>query len=160
MWKEVSATWLLRHHTRVLGLIKHFSIAFKRWTVNLQRTKRFPATDWVLTCKVIVFNYYEPGPLKQFLVNIRAGLYKVCLNWHKSGHYTERIFQLTITKPTRTNSVAFSPQANYTYWETATFRWNLVPTFVDSEVSCGQHGGSLTFDNLSFLDRSRYFSFK
>jgi hypothetical protein len=37
---------------------------------------------------------------------------------------------------------------------------NLVPTFVDRGVSRGQCGGSLTVVNHSFLDRSRYFSFK
>jgi hypothetical protein len=43
---------------------------------------------------------------------------------------------------------------------TATWRRNLVPTFVDKGVSRGQRGGSLTVVNLSFVDRSRYFSFK
>jgi hypothetical protein len=38
--------------------------------------------------------------------------------------------------------------------------WYLVPTFVDRRVSHGQRGGSPTVVNLSFLDRSRYFSFK
>jgi hypothetical protein len=51
------------------------------------------------------------------------------------------------------NSVAFSPQANYTNWVTATYWWNLVPTFLDRGVSRGQRGGSLTVINLSFLDR-------
>jgi hypothetical protein len=59
-----------------------------------------------------------------------------------------------------TNSVALSPQANYTDWATATCRRNLVQTFVDRRVSRGQHGGSPTVVNLSFLDRSHYFSFK
>jgi hypothetical protein len=36
----------------------------------------------------------------------------------------------------------------------------LVPTVVDRGVSRGQRGGSPTAVNLSFLDRSRYFSFK
>jgi hypothetical protein len=36
----------------------------------------------------------------------------------------------------------------------------LVPTFVDRGLSRGQRGGSLTVVNLSFLGRSRYFSFK
>jgi hypothetical protein len=36
----------------------------------------------------------------------------------------------------------------------------LLPTFVDRGVSRGERGGSLTAVNLSFLDRSRYFSFK
>jgi hypothetical protein len=31
----------------------------------------------------------------------------------------------------QTNSVALSPQANYTDWATATYRRNLVPNFVD-----------------------------
>jgi hypothetical protein len=59
-----------------------------------------------------------------------------------------------------TNSVALSSQANYTDWSTATCRRNLVPTFVVRRVTRGQRGGSPTVVNLSFLDRSRYFSFK
>jgi hypothetical protein len=57
------------------------------------------------------------------------------------------------------NSVAFSPQANYTDWETATCRRILVPTFADRGVSRGQHGGSPTAVNLGFLDRGHYFFF-
>jgi hypothetical protein len=59
-----------------------------------------------------------------------------------------------------TSSVAFSPQANYTDWATATSRRNLVPTFAIKGVSRGQRDGFPTAVNLSFLDRSRYFSFK
>jgi hypothetical protein len=58
------------------------------------------------------------------------------------------------------NSVALGPRASYTDWATATCRRNLVPTFVDRGMSRGQRGGSPTVVNLSFLDRSRYFSFK
>jgi hypothetical protein len=47
-----------------------------------------------------------------------------------------------------------------TDWATATCWRNLVPTFTDRGVSRGQRGGSPTVVNLSFLDRSRYFSFK
>jgi hypothetical protein len=54
--------------------------------------------------------------------------------------------------------VAFSPQANYTDWATATCPQNLVPTFADRGVSRGQRGGPPTVVNLSFLDRTRYFS--
>jgi hypothetical protein len=57
------------------------------------------------------------------------------------------------------NSVALRSQANYTDWATATRRRNLVSTFVDRGVSCGQRGRSPMAVNLSFLDRSRYFSF-
>jgi hypothetical protein len=53
----------------------------------------------------------------------------------------------------QTNSVALSPQANYTDLATATCRRNLVPTFVDRGVSRGQRGGSPTVVNLSFLDQ-------
>jgi hypothetical protein len=64
------------------------------------------------------------------------------------------------SEPNFFNSVALSPQANYTDWATATCRRNLVPTFADRGVSRGQPGGSPTAVNLSFLDRSRYFSFQ
>jgi hypothetical protein len=60
----------------------------------------------------------------------------------------------------QTNSVARSPQVNYTNWATATCQQNLVPTFVDRGVSHGQRGGFHTAVNVSFLDWSRYFSFK
>jgi hypothetical protein len=65
-----------------------------------------------------------------------------------------------IRTSTKTNSVALSPRANYIDWETATCWRNLVPTFVDRGMSSGQRGGSPTVVNLSFLDRSHYFSFK
>jgi hypothetical protein len=52
----------------------------------------------------------------------------------------------------QTNSLAFSPQANYTDWTTATCRRNLVSTFVGRGMSRGQRGGSTTVVNLSFLD--------
>jgi hypothetical protein len=65
-----------------------------------------------------------------------------------------------ISRTNKTNSVALSPQVNYTDWATATCWRNLVPTFGDRGVSRGQRGGSPTVVNLSFLDRSRYFSFK
>jgi hypothetical protein len=59
------------------------------------------------------------------------------------------------------NSMALSPQANYTDWATATCRQNLVPTFVDREVSRGQSGGSPAVVNLSFLDRNTmYMAYK
>jgi hypothetical protein len=58
------------------------------------------------------------------------------------------------------NSVALSPHANYTDWAAATCRRNVMPTSVDRGVSRGQRGGSPKVVNLSFLHRSRYFSFK
>jgi hypothetical protein len=65
-----------------------------------------------------------------------------------------------INQNKETSSVAPSPQANYTDWATATFRRNLVPSFVDRGVSRGHRGGSPTVVNLNFLDRSRYFFFQ
>jgi hypothetical protein len=58
----------------------------------------------------------------------------------------------------QTNSVVFSPQANYTDWPTATCWRNLVPPFADRVVSRGHRGGSHTVINLSFLDLSPLFS--
>jgi hypothetical protein len=57
--------------------------------------------------------------------------------------------------------VVLSLQANYTIWATtATYRKNLVPTFLDRGVSRGQCSGCPMVVNLSFLDQSHYFSFK
>jgi hypothetical protein len=52
----------------------------------------------------------------------------------------------------KTHSVAFSPQANWS--------GKLMPIFADRGVSCGQRGGSPTAVNLSFLNRNRYFFFQ
>jgi hypothetical protein len=60
----------------------------------------------------------------------------------------------------KTNPVALSPRTNSIDWATATCRRNLVLSSVDRGVSRGKRGGSPTVVNLSFLDRSRYFSFK
>jgi hypothetical protein len=51
------------------------------------------------------------------------------------------------------NSMAFSPQAKYTDWATATCQRNVVPTFMDRGVSRGPRSGSPTVVNLSFPDR-------
>jgi hypothetical protein len=55
----------------------------------------------------------------------------------------------------QTNSVAFSPQANYADWATATGRRILVPAFMHRGMSRDQRGGTLTAVNLGFLDLSR-----
>jgi hypothetical protein len=88
---------------------------------------------------------------------------KVCLknqnqpNIHmkKTTRYVgrkQRSCKVNKTKNKKTNSMDLSPQANYTDWATAICRRNLVPTFVDRGVSCGQHGRSPTVINLCFLD--------
>jgi hypothetical protein len=59
------------------------------------------------------------------------------------------------------NSVAFSPQANYANWTTATCWRNLVPTLADRGVSCGQRGGSPTVVNqIPHSGSIKYFKFK
>jgi hypothetical protein len=60
----------------------------------------------------------------------------------------------------KTNSVASSPQANYTDWAPATGRQILLPTIVDRGVSRGQRDGTPSAVNLCFLDWSRYFFFQ
>jgi hypothetical protein len=65
-----------------------------------------------------------------------------------------------ISQANKTHSVSFIPQVKYTDWATATGRRILMETFADRVVSPGQRGGSPTVVNLSFLDGSRYFSFK
>jgi hypothetical protein len=77
-----------------------------------------------------------------------------------AGSKTPDVQHLVRRYKIKTNSVTFSPQVNYTDWATATCWRNLVPTFADRGMSRGQRGGSPTAVNLSFLDRSRYFSFK
>jgi hypothetical protein len=52
--------------------------------------------------------------------------------------------QVLVYKQTNKNSLALTPQANYTDRVIATCQQNLVPTFVDIAVSRGQHGGSPT----------------
>jgi hypothetical protein len=72
----------------------------------------------------------------------------------KGGHRYNRPDDRTVPRTqTKTNSVALSPQANYTDWATATCRRNLVPTFVDRGVWPGQRGESPTVVNVSLLDR-------
>jgi hypothetical protein len=59
-----------------------------------------------------------------------------------------------------TNSVAFSPQANYTVWSTVAGRQILLPTFADRGVSRGQRDRPPRTLISVCLDRSRYFFFQ
>jgi hypothetical protein len=78
----------------------------------------------------------------------------------KTNAQTKRDMGLRNEQTNKFRGPVLSPRANYTDWATATCRRNLVSTFVDREMSRGQRGGSPTVVKLSFLDRSRYFSFK
>jgi hypothetical protein len=64
---------------------------------------------------------------------------RLTLNFMKK-YYPMNLWDVTGTN--KSNSVALSPQVNYTDWATATCRRNLVLTFADREVSRGQCGGS------------------
>jgi hypothetical protein len=72
----------------------------------------------------------------------------VTKKWSAMQRQTKKDENLTLI-----NSVALSPQANYTDWATATCRRNLVSTSTDRGVSRCQSGGSPTVVNLSILDR-------
>jgi hypothetical protein len=63
--------------------------------------------------------------------------------------------EIYCTETNKTNSVAFSLQANSTNSATASCWRNLMTTFVYRGMSLGQRGGSRAVVNLSFLDRSR-----
>jgi hypothetical protein len=56
--------------------------------------------------------------------------------------YIETMLAITSNKQTNSNSVALSPQANYTDLSAATCHRNLVLTFADRGVSRGQRDGS------------------
>jgi hypothetical protein len=56
--------------------------------------------------------------------------------------------------------MTLNPHMNYTDSANATSRRILVPTFVERGVSLGQHGGTPTAVNLSFLDHSCHFFFQ
>jgi hypothetical protein len=114
----------------------------------------------------IISSFLGPNVLSIFTsINI-----KVQVPYEPSFHYSIKEITLRSSNlryhvilymfQTTTNSVVFSPQANYTDWSTATDRRILMPTFADRGVSRGQRAGFATAVNLSFLDRSRYFSFK
>jgi hypothetical protein len=104
---------------------------------------------WLVTCTLP--DYVKLRFSRRWLWRISSSgmLRRVALVWTDvSEALSDSIIKYT-------NSVAFSPQANYTDWATATCWRNLVPTFADRRVSRGRCGGSLTVVNLSFLDRSR-----
>jgi hypothetical protein len=112
----------------------------------------------------IIWNTSRPSKRKTIwnvhdFINMNINIYLRYITYH--NYWLFKWVPLVCCKTTpETNSVAFSPQANYTDWSTATCWQNLVPTFADRGVSRDQRGGSPTAINLSFLDRSRYFSFK
>jgi hypothetical protein len=101
-----------------------------------------------------LFSFHPPPPHQSILSFYHESVI-TCWLLHNFELYA-KYFYFVI----KTNTVALSPQVNYTDWSTATCQQNLVPTFVDRGVLRGQHGGSRTIVNISFLDRSCYFSFK
>jgi hypothetical protein len=132
-------------------------LRFRRYVECEQSESRMTNEGWFgkgFWGGVVAYMTYFPGvclPQKvvDALVEIRRQYFSRSYRWITKIHYKQT-----------TNSVALSPQTNYTDWATATCRRNLVPTLADKAVSRGQCGGSPTVVNLSFLDRSRYLPFK
>jgi hypothetical protein len=54
-----------------------------------------------------------------------------------------QMWKIYYSNSIKTNTVDFSPQANYTDWANVAGRRMLVPTFAHGGVSRGQRGGSL-----------------
>jgi hypothetical protein len=112
----------------------------------------------------------QPSRSTAATMQVKVTWWEVSVNTHLQENWEERravtvVCDQSVQYPVlnlnkQTNSVALSPRANNTDWATATCRPHLVPTFVYRGVSRGKRGGSPTVVNLSFLDRSRYFSFK
>jgi hypothetical protein len=131
--------------------------------INWSRNRTRPNTEKRLCCRVSAEIHstqpewvVRPSPTSKRMKTEaveKSLLGAVTIQWLlKAEHF--------VRYSDHTNSVAFSSQANYADWSTATCWRNLVPTFADRGVSHGQRGGSPTVVNLSFLDRSCYFSFK
>jgi hypothetical protein len=115
----------------------------------MEETSRSVLVERVMAWKLWILESILAGAWECFSTEMSIGLFH--LSATPSG---------TAKTNKQTNSVVFSPQANYSDCATYTFRRNLVPTFVDIGVSRGQRGGSPTTVNLIFLYLSRYFSFK
>jgi hypothetical protein len=116
-----------------------------------------------LACPRIVVHKAQNGAIWKVLPTIPT-MYENSASIPAFGiaslRFASQIVYKCCERQIKTNPVALSPQANYTDWVTATFRRNLVPTFVDRGLSRGQRSGSPTVVNISFLDWGRYISFK
>jgi hypothetical protein len=108
------------------------------------------------------YGRFTSPPLMLHIVEYHtSSVWAACLSMtHMPCLRALQMLQSSIFTTTKTNSVAFSPQANYTDWATTTCWRNLVPTFKNGGVLHGHRGRTPTVVNLSFLDCSRYFSFK
>jgi hypothetical protein len=89
-------------------------------------------------------------------VHLRLGLPS---GFFSSGFPTSYLYTFLFS-PIRATCTAHLILLDFIMGATDTCWRNLVLTFVDRGVWHGQRGGSPTVVNLSFLDRSRYFSFK
>jgi hypothetical protein len=117
--------------------------------------------EWGFTIHTVIFSQYPSTSLWNsyygiwdFLQNLPFVMLILSIMTLKTNLSRQFTVIITDSSDKQTNSVAFSPQVNYTYWATATSWRNLVPTFVDRVVSRDQCCGSRTVVNLSFLDRS------
>jgi hypothetical protein len=124
--------------------------------VNIGTHLSFQHLSAIDNCYLSVELWFKPRVLAYVtqIDDINAALCRVSCTSHSAGATVLspaglNILPVIITyKKKQTNSVALSPQANYTNWATATCWRNLVPTFVDRGVSRGQRGGSPTVPTL------------
>jgi hypothetical protein len=140
LWLAVSTSLLLRHQWGITSL---FCLSYKE----------------ILACVITICVRTLVCPCVTSLISLKnchwtssqelAATRHIIHKWNKYGD--RKIFA---------EEGYASPQENYTDWATATNRRNLMPTFADRREWRGQRDGFPTVVNLSFLNRSRYFSFK
>jgi hypothetical protein len=138
--------WKLKIGLSVHGLLMTLT---SLWTFYVIPTHLFE------TSTICTFQHFQVS-FFNFTKNIITAFGQFWNLWHTQKiNFTETVAILICDNQTswnsqQTNSMAHSPQANYTNWATATCWRNLVLTFVDRGVSCGQCGRSPTIVNLSF----------
>jgi hypothetical protein len=137
----------------ILAFPQFFSTSIMRKTVSVHLSQHLPPHIWDRT---VILSYQWQVAALHYCMSI-FNTQCMPFNIYPLHNLPTAIPSHHINK---TNSMAFSPQANYTDWATTTCRQNLMPTFVDRGVLRRQRSGSLTVVNLGFLDRRSYFSFK
>jgi hypothetical protein len=171
---KAAATWginvanCLSHNTVYFTVAIHWCIKVKfedkLWCVYALLEVRISVHifNWEVSCLLwVALQFIGSSQLivLYYVWCIRGCDWRRFCSWADNGLlYISEIWQYVNDK--QKTSVALSPRANYTDWATATCRRNLVPTFVDIRVLRGQRGGTPMVVNFSFLDRSRYISFK
>jgi hypothetical protein len=159
--KVVCLHWMLDH---VIGQVDRHSVhatapqvhsqVISSWIYGWHCGTRSPSNSLSTNCSVFITCQIIP------MLAILTVLLNNKVKEKPNASCTTCIHLIEFPHKKKTNSMAFSPQANSTDWATITCWRNLVPTFADRGVSRGQCDGTPTVGNLSFVDWSRYISFK